>query len=208
MAVTAPTTRTISRSGAWRRTCDDARVDDRSLVQAVTSGDRDAFRVLVDRESVPVFRACYRILGRVHDAEDVAQESFVIAYRSIGSFRGEGALGGWVMRIAVREALRRLGRRRDASPLEPSDESTMTGSTGRPHDPLGLVLLAERQETVRRAVEHLGEPYREVVALRFFGELSLEEIARATGRPVATIKTHLRRGLQRLRQSLGEEVAA
>jgi RNA polymerase sigma-70 factor (ECF subfamily) len=61
---------------------------------------------------------------------------------------------------------------------------------------------------VRLAVAGLSEPYREVVALRFFGELSLEEIASATGRPLNTVKTHLRRGLERLRPVLGGEVAA
>jgi RNA polymerase sigma-70 factor (ECF subfamily) len=62
-----------------------------------------------------------------------------------------------------------------------------------------LTLRAERAAELRIAVANLPEPYREVVTLRFFGELSLEEIARQTDRPLATVKTHLRRGLLRLR---------
>ena len=65
-------------------------------------------------------------------------------------------------------------------------------------DPAALSLSAERDAGLRRAVESLAEPYREVVALRFFGDLSLAEIATATDRPVATVKTHLRRGLLQL----------
>jgi RNA polymerase sigma-70 factor (ECF subfamily) len=62
-----------------------------------------------------------------------------------------------------------------------------------------LAVRAERETALRSAVSTLPEPYREVVTLRFFGELSLEEIARQTERPLATVKTHLRRGLLRLR---------
>jgi RNA polymerase sigma-70 factor (ECF subfamily) len=61
---------------------------------------------------------------------------------------------------------------------------------------------------VRLAVAALGEPYREVVALRFFGEMSLEEIAATTRRPLNTVKTHLRRGLERLRPLIGSEAGA
>lgn len=183
---------------AWH----DERVDDHALVRAVLDGDRDAFRHLVEREQVAVYRACLRILGRSHDAEDVAQESFLMAYRSLGSYRGEGALGGWLMRIATRQAFRRLGQRRDPGELPAELPGGAAGA-----DPVASVLAGERERTVRLAVAALGEPYREVVALRFFGELSLGEIASVTGRPLGTVKTHLRRGLERLRRLL-EEVAA
>jgi RNA polymerase sigma-70 factor (ECF subfamily) len=180
-------------------------VPDRSLVEAVTSGDRDAFRRIVESESPAVFRTCYRILGTVPEAEDAAQETFVIAYRAIDTYRGEGAVGAWLARIAARQAFRRLSQRREASSLDVVD-TTANASTDA--DPLGQALAAERQAAVRIAVAALPEPYREVVALRFFGELSLAEIAVVTDRPVGTVKTHLRRGLGRLREALGEEAAA
>jgi RNA polymerase sigma-70 factor (ECF subfamily) len=189
----------VVQAGTWH----DEAVDDRGLVDAVLAGDRDAFRLLVEREQVAVYRVCLRILGRPHDAEDVAQESFVMAYRSLGSYRGDGPLGGWLMRIASRQAFRRLGQRRDASEL-PAD--LPLGSPA--DDPLAVTLAGERQREVRLAVAGLGEPYREVVALRFFGEMSLDEIASVTRRPLNTVKTHLRRGLERLRPVLGREVAA
>jgi RNA polymerase sigma-70 factor (ECF subfamily) len=178
-------------------------VDDRGLVDAVLAGDRDAFRILVEREQLAVFRACLRILGRPHDAEDVAQESFVMAYRSLGTYRGDGALGGWLMRIATRQAFRRLGQRREMSEL-PADLPMGSAAA----DPVAMTLAGERQREVRLAVAALREPYREVVALRFFAELSLDEIAAVTRRPLNTVKTHLRRGLERLRPILGREVAA
>jgi RNA polymerase sigma-70 factor (ECF subfamily) len=181
---------------AWH----DAGVDDRALVASILAGDRDSFQLVVEREQVAVYRACLRILGRPHDAEDAAQEAMVMAYRSLRSYRGDGPLGGWLMRIATRQAFRRLGQRRDSLQLTPDLPLGAPGS-----DPLAVTLASERERTVRLAVAGLREPYREVVALRFFGELSLDEIAEVTRRPLNTVKTQLRRGLQRLRPRLGRE---
>ncbi len=175
------------------------RVTDDELVLAITSGDRAAFATLVERESLMVYRVCYRVLGSVSDAEDAAQETFVQAYRALGSFRGEGSLAGWLRRIATRQALRQAGRRRPTAQLDPAAAGApITDAT----DPARLLMSAQEAEDVRLAVGGLPEPYRETVVLRYFGELSLAEIAHATGRPLGTVKTHLRRGLTRLREIL------
>lgn len=182
----------------------DERVDDRALIDAVLSGDRRAFGVLVERETRTVYGACLRILGRPQDAEDVTQESFVAAYRSIRTFRGEGSFRGWLLRIATRQAFRRLSQRRTTVDLDAIPEPRLADASS---EPTRLVVDRERRNEVRDAVVALPEPYREVVALRFFGELSLAEVAETTGRPINTVKTHLRRGLERLRPTLGGEEA-
>jgi RNA polymerase sigma-70 factor (ECF subfamily) len=176
-------------------------IDDRAVVEAVLGGDRDAFRTLVERESAAVIRACDRVLGDLHEAEDAAQEAFVTAFRSLAGWRQDGPFGAWLTRIAVRIALRRAQRRRDVTWIDPSDPSIGIDLPGGP-DPAVASLRAERAAGIRTALSRLDEPYREVVALRFFGEMSLEEIAAQTDRPLGTIKTHLRRGLLRLRASM------
>ena len=194
--------------------------DDRSIVQAVLDGDRDAFRRLVERESAGVVRVCDRILADHAEAEDVAQEAFVTAYRSLATWRGDGPFGAWLGRgspsaspcarpagagtvaVARPRAARRVRRQRDGSrrPRRRSRRDRRRAAHG-PGDPH---VRAERATEVRDAVLALPEPYREVVALRFFADATLDEIARQTGRPLGTVKTHLHRGLARLRTALGE----
>jgi RNA polymerase sigma-70 factor (ECF subfamily) len=176
-------------------------IDERAAVEAVLAGDRDAFRILVDRESAAVIRACHRVLGDLHEAEDAAQEAFVTAFRSLAAWRGDGPFGAWITRIAVRIAVRRAQRRREVSWIDPASTAAGIDVPGG-QDPAISSLRAERAAGVRSAVARLDEPYREVVALRFFGELSLDEIANQTGRPLGTVKTHLRRGLLRLRAAV------
>jgi RNA polymerase sigma-70 factor (ECF subfamily) len=175
-----------------------AGIDERAAVDAVLAGDRNAFRILVDRESAAVIRACDRILGDIHESEDAAQEAFVIAFRSLAGWRGDGPFAAWLTRIAIRIALRRAQKRRDVAwidPTHPDHPLDLPGGL----DPASSSLRAERAAGIRAAVARLDEPYRETVALRFFGELSLDEIATQTGRPLGTVKTHLHRGLMRLR---------
>ena len=198
---------TIGRIAAIDDVTTNDAVDEQAFLEAIRDARPDAFERLVEREIDAVFRLAYRILGSVPDAEDVAQDTFVIAYRSIDSFRGEGTVGAWLRTIAARLAVRHATRRSSAPSLdvvemEVPDPSTISAG------PLPALLSVERDAAIRRAIGGLPESQREVIALRFFGDLTLNEIAQSTGRPLPTCKSHLRRGLRRLRDVLGTEVAA
>jgi RNA polymerase sigma-70 factor (ECF subfamily) len=197
---------------------DGGALDERAVVAAVLDGDRDAFRRLVERDAPAVVRACHRVLGDLSEAEDAAQEAFVTAYRSLATWRGDGPFAAWLTRIAVRIALRQAGKRTTVAWRSPEgargsldatapsaadaaiDRASVAASAWM--DPAHLAVRAEHATEIRAAVSALPEPYREVVALRFFAEASLDEIARQTERPLGTVKTHLHRGLARLRQQL------
>lgn len=182
-------------------------MDDLALARALAGGDEAGFEAFVDQQTAPVFRICFRILGSVDEAEDAVQETFVLAYRALATFRGDGPPGAWVARIAVRECWRRsrlLARQRvSTTPFDAVVEATLADST----DLAREAEAAEERTEVRRAVASLPEPYAEVVALRFFAELSVADIAKASGKPEATVKTQLYRGLERLRVEMREEAS-
>ncbi len=147
-----------------------------------------------------ILRLCYRILGRMDEAEDAAQETFVLAYRALGSYRADGPPGAWLARIATRVCWRRsatLARRRAATT---SFDDVLAATLAGPDDPRRSG--GGRRGRRPRYAEPwrlLPEPYREVIALRFLADLSTADIAAATGRPEATVRTQLRRGLERMR---------
>jgi RNA polymerase sigma-70 factor, ECF subfamily len=182
-------------------------VDDLALAVALTAGDEDAFRTLVDLETPSVFRTCYRILGRIEDAEDATQETFVLAHRNLASYRGDGRPGAWLVRIATRHCWRRAAAsRRQVAFTTPLDDVLVATLSG-PGDPARDAIEAERREGLRSAVAALPDPYREVLTMRFFGELSLADICVVTDRPMGTIKAQLHRGLDRLRRTVDRGMA-
>lgn len=178
--------------------------DDRQLVDAVLAGDGDMFRVLVERVSPRLLNVCRRILGDPAEAEDVAQEAFVRAYRSLGTFRGDGQFAAWITRIAVRVAAARLSERRTMTQLlgegGAADGSAQLPSTA--GNPEAEVLDHEQRKAILDGIAVLPMDQRRVVALRFYGDLSLQEIAEVTNRPVGTVKSRLHRGLATLRDRM------
>lgn len=179
--------------------------EDRQLVDAVLAGNGEAFRVLVERESRPLIGVCRRILRDPVEAEDVAQEAFLRAYRSLGTYRGDGPFGAWITRIAVRIAAAHLLAR--GSLTELLDEQADGGGESAQQqaaagDPEAEALKGERRSTILDAIAALPMDQRRVMALRFYGDLSLQEIAEVTNRPVGTVKSRLHRGLIALRDRL------
>jgi RNA polymerase sigma-70 factor (ECF subfamily) len=167
------------------------------LVDAVLAGDRDAYRLLVERESRTVIGVCLKVLGDPDEAQDAAQDAFVQAFRSLAGYRGDGTFGAWVGRIARRIAVARAssaGRRAttdiDAAADDLRDEAA---------DPLRHVMDVERSARLRTAVDALPDDQRQVVTLRFFQDMPLERIAVETNVPLGTVKSRLHRGLARLR---------
>ena len=141
------------------------------------------------------------------------------AYRQLASWRGEGPFGAWLMRIGIRIALRQAKKRKTVTWRDPLGDRSPAGrdasidpitratdqaaiESAPLTDPAMLSMRAERATELRAAVTALPEPYREVVTLRFFGDATLDEISRVTDRPLGTVKTHLHRGLARLRNSI------
>jgi RNA polymerase sigma-70 factor (ECF subfamily) len=169
--------------------------DDRVAVARCLRGDASAFEPLVARYQRVVFGVALRLVGDYEDARDVTQNTFIRAFEHLDSYDPGRRFFSWIYRIAVNESLNlRRGRK--------------------PHEPLGAPIevaggqarAVETRETaaaVEQALEQLTDEYREVLVLRFFGELSYEEIAEAVGVPEKTVKSRLFSARQRLAVLLG-----
>ena len=166
---------------------------DAELVKAVLAGDTAAYESLVRRYERAVLAVAWSVLNDYHGAEDASQETFVMAYRRLGQLRRPAAFGGWLMRIARRQALRVRRARRPEQPLAEAADAEMPGD-GR---------YSESTERLIAAVGRLPKNERQVVMMHYFDGLSTTEAAEATGRPLGTITKQLSRARARLRRRLG-----
>ncbi|HET8629488.1 MAG TPA: sigma-70 family RNA polymerase sigma factor [Thermomicrobiales bacterium] len=170
---------------------------DDALVLRIMQGDVDAFAALAERYKRPVYNLAYRMLGNAADAEDAAQETFVRAYTRLNTYQPGGRFGAWLLAITSHWCIDFLRRRRTIS-LEAVQASLTLPSTG--DHPEDLALRAEGRDEVQCWLAALPEPYRLVLVLRYWHELSYNEISEAIGQPVSTVRMRLFRA----RQSLGK----
>ena len=180
---------------------------DLELVRRVQRGERAAFDLLVLRYQHKVVKLVARLLRDPAEAEDVAQEAFVKAYRAIGSFRGDSAFYTWLYRIAVNTARNAMASRQRRpldyeSDLSESEQSTVESRMRHSDTPEAMALSDEIHRTVNRAVGDLPEDLRTAVILREVEGLSYEEIAQAMDCPVGTVRSRIFRAREAIDRSL------
>lgn len=170
---------------------------DAEMVATVLAGRRDAYAELVHRYERAAHAAAMAVLRDHHAAQDVCQEAFVAAYRSLTTLRDTASFGSWVVRIARNRALTAIRRRTPEQSLDDSPCVAAPGDNGR---------LDERAGRLLAAVMELPEHERTVVMLKYFAGHSLESISQMTGVPVGTVGAQLHRARNRLRGMLEEAI--
>ncbi|HEY0277286.1 MAG TPA: sigma-70 family RNA polymerase sigma factor [Solirubrobacterales bacterium] len=174
-------------------------VDDSTLVTTARDGDLASFEELVRRHQSPVYRVALRMLGSRADAEDVAQETFVQAWRSLSKFRGESAFGTWLYRIATNRSLNVLaGRRADSVPIDDELLSAAVGTDEEVEQRLRL------QATVT-AILTLEPEQRALIVLRELEGLGYAEIGEILGLGESLVKGRLHRARLVLVATVEEE---
>jgi RNA polymerase sigma-70 factor (ECF subfamily) len=182
-------------------------VSDRSLIAAARRGSEDAYRSLVERYQRPVLGLVVRIVRDRGWAEDLAQETFVKAFRALETFEIERKFSSWLFKIANNTAIDALRRRRvDTVPLESENPERLDplDSTAGP-DVLAPDTLQRGRDLGRAlaaAISELRPDYRAVIQLRFVQGLAYEEIAGVMDLPLGTVKTHLHRARKSLVETL------
>lgn len=174
---------------------------DRLSVQAALQGDQGAFGDLVTRYQTAVYNMAYRMLGNPTDAEDAAQEVFVRAWNQLHTFQLDRRFSTWLLSIASHHCIDVLRRRKPSAPLDgvalyiQSDEPA----------PIERVMQSEQRDAVRALLNTLPDKYRSVTVLRYYNDLSYEEIARVTGLTESAVKTQLHRARRMLADRMLEE---
>ena len=167
---------------------------------AACAGDAEAFRRLINLTHGRLFRLAYHLTGRGHDAEEIVQDTYVRAWRSIGSLRDVGAALPWLARITRNLACeRRRGRGHREHVLEAAHLECLGGQAIPPDE---LIARRELALTVRKAVDALADKYREVLLLREVDDMSYEQIAQLLGVPVGTVESRLHRARHQLARVL------
>ena len=172
---------------------------DVELCALAATGHRQAFGELVRRHGSAVRGLLRRMGAQAAEADDVAQDAFLAAFERIAEFRGEGTFAGWVKRIAARAYLRRLQRERRLGAL------AAEGGEGESHAAGGD---ADGRIDLDEALRGLGTAERLCVSLCFGAGLSHGEAAEALNLPLGTVKSHVKRGLEKLRTRLAPPAGA
>jgi RNA polymerase sigma-70 factor, ECF subfamily len=174
---------------------------ERQWVEAALRGDQQAFGLLVSAYQNPIYNLCFRMLGNAAEAEDAAQETFVRVYRRLGTYDSSRKLSSWMLTIASHYCIDRLRRKRInwvsveallpwqplVSDAVPPEESMIEG---------------ESRAQIRRLLQSLPAEDRQVIALRYWQDLSYAEIAQITGATESAVKSRLHRA----RASLAQQV--
>lgn len=186
---------------------------DRELAVRASQGDTPAFECIMRRHNRLLFRTARSILKSDEETEDALQESYLRAWRAIGSFRDDAQLSTWLVRIVINEALGRL-RRRGAQviPLDgaaapaPGEEAKSTVADDPDEQPERLAMREELRQLMERRIDRLPDAYRTVFMLRAVEEMSVAETAAALALPEATVRTRFFRARSLLRESLSRDM--
>jgi len=182
-------------------------IDEYGLVEEARNGSINAFRQLVELYKVKIYRLAYDLTGNSMDAEDLSQDVFLKAYRSLEKFRGDAKFGTWLYRITVNTCLDNRNKKslsmitplsstvheEDSSPLE------QAGSSVSPDQAAEASII---QSNIERALERLTPREKTVFMLRHYHDLPLKEIAETLEISIGSVKTLLFRAIRRLQGEL------
>ena len=177
-------------------------MDELRAVAQAKKGDADAFAFLVETYETSVYRLALRMCGNAHDAEEVAQEAFVAAWKGLPAFRGESKFSSWLYQLTTNAAidfLRREKRHRAVTPIDDEPEPAALDT------PQQVLEEQEVSRALQQALDALSPEHREIFLLRQMRQLSYEEIGRLLGLEPGTVKSRLSRAKKQLRQILTQK---
>jgi RNA polymerase sigma-70 factor (ECF subfamily) len=180
--------------------------NDEAAAARAKAGDADAFRVLVERHSRPLFRLAFRMTGNEQDAEDIVQDTFLRAYRRIGKFDERASFGTWLYRITVNCSLdlvrARKRRSEQSGPANPEMDDLMQSLPSTGATPDRMAMSGEARQRIAEAMEELSASERTAFVLRHFEGMCIDEVSRVLGCRPGAARHCVFRAVQKLRRAL------
>ncbi len=176
-------------------------LDERELIASAQNGDTRAFEQLVRIHQGIALRVAYLVVRNPSEAEDVTQDAFVKAYRSLDRFRPESPFRPWLLRIVRNQALNRVRgtKRRDRLELQAGHDPVSGEAVPSPE---AVVLTEDEHRRLLAVIDDLPERYRNVIVHRYLLDMSEAETSMILGIPAGTVKSRTSRALERLRRRL------
>lgn len=181
-----------------------AKQDFKLITLAIETGDEKAYAELMNRYRGPVFHMLLKMVRNVDDAEDLTIEAFAKAFKSLDSFNPEFTFSTWLFKIATNNCIDFIRKKKistysiDSSPTDDSGEEKSMDLKDRDLDPQEETIKTQKIEIIQEVVTKLPPKYRQLIELRYFQELSYNEIAKKLNAPLGTIKAQLHRGRELL----------
>ncbi len=181
---------------------------DPEIIALILKGDKDKFRLLVEQYQQMVFRTCMGFLHNKDDADDLTQEVFIQAYKSLSGFKGNATFSTWIYRIAINASLNKI---RGSSkkfflqrfgPNSEKDEDRKTIQIADSDDPENIIIRKERAEWVRKALDSLPENQRTAIVLSKYDDLPQKKIAEIMNTTEGAVEALLQRAKKNLRDKL------
>jgi RNA polymerase sigma-70 factor (ECF subfamily) len=183
-------------------TTNNEHIEVRELVALARTGDHAAYARLVERYKDSIYRLALRILRHPADAEDAVQDAFIKAYIHLDSYQDRYSFYTWLATIVTNVCYSALRARDWYVTSMPDQLLRAVRAMDRHDDPEVAILLRSRDEALRHAIQALPEKYRRILILRYWSDLSYQEVAEATGQTLGAVKSQIRRATQMLREAL------
>lgn len=188
--------------------------DDFCLIQEARNGDQRAFSLLLDRYRDAIYRTVHKMVHNKEDADDLTIEAFGKAFHKLESYKPKYAFSTWLFRIAINNCIDHIRKKRlhflsiDEPVDDQGDQDYATNICFRGLNPEEKVIRHQRIELIRTTLEQLSQKYRLMIELRYFEELSYDEISTELQMPIGTVKAQLHRAREALYEILSQPGAS
>ncbi len=182
-----------------------------ALVQKAVQGDREAFNKIVQRYRGQIYGFIFRMVKNREEAEDLVQETFIKAYRALGSFNTEYAFSTWLYKIATNNCIDHFRKRRLKTysldkPIQSKDGELARDFPDTAQGPETGLISREKTLQIQKAINSLPEKYKQAILLRHARDKSYEEIAKELDLPLGTVKVRIFRAREMLKKKLKEQL--